>query len=150
MKALGLDIASKTGWAVAEDDSLIELGLLNARDERAIRRFVTGIWEQHPDLDLVAIEAPIALQNGNTTIMLAKMAGALTYAFSERCPVHEVHSSAWRSQVLGMHSRAGREALKAGAVEWVRLRTGRYVTTDEADAACIAFWATRNARAGAL
>lgn len=151
MKCLGLDIASKTGWGIVErvdgKERLSESGIIDATDMRQIRKFVSWLWENHPDLGRCWIESTYVARgphaNPEVTIQLAQKAGAFRYALSERLAVDFVSPAQWRAEVLSPPGKLQRADLKRLAQSHVKLAFRIQVSADEAEAICIAFYGVR-------
>ena len=146
MRLLALDQSSRiTGWAVFDEDQLIEFGKFTANHsdvgERLnyIRKQVINLIDNY-EIDEVVFE-DIQLQsnvanNVQTFKALAEVFGVLYELFVElKMPRTAVLSTVWKS-TLGIKGK-DRTAQKKAAQEWVINTYGVKPTQDECDAICI-------------
>jgi Holliday junction resolvasome RuvABC endonuclease subunit len=162
--ALGIDCATKCGWALVEGppgaERLLSHGVLSLGGKMPSWKTIAGLVQRvqgnTPRLDVVAIELPWLGKNAQTTIRLATLCGQFRQAFG---PVAEddvsvVRATEWQSKILGRLGGKTRDTLKPAAVLWARGAFGVKLSEDEADAAGIAVhllrkraWADRVNRA---
>ena len=160
MIALGIDCATKTGWALVESDGgheklladgVIDLGIPDFWME--IKRLAdASFWETEPKRpDAVAIELPYMGKNAHTLEVLARMCGRFEQAFeSTGAQVQVVRASQWQTSILGRFGGKTRAGLKLAAVAWAKGTFGVSLPSDAADAAGLACFALRTARARKL
>ena len=145
IKILAFDQALiKTGVCTLDGDtvyhSLIDLSKMKDIGERNIqmRQMIQSrIKNNHPDL--VVIE-DVALQaSAKTVIQLAQLQGAIVGACDIfNVPYEIIKPSEWR-KILGFkQGRVKRAELKQQAIDYVKTYYGEDVSSDEADAMCIA------------
>lgn len=146
MRLLALDQATHiTGWAVFEDDKLIEFGKIVSNHEDLGQRLY---YIKHEILSLIdkynineVVFEDIQLQNnvGNnvqTFKSLAELFGVLQETFAEiKMPNVATLASSWKS-ALGIKGK-GRAEQKRNAQSWVVNAYGVRPTQDEADAIAI-------------
>ena len=158
MIALGVDCATNAGWALVEQDKgrdrLIECGVLDLGRPDAWNPVA---WlELHcrtpkPTPDIVAIELPYMGKNVHTLEVLARLCGRFEQAFEPTgARIEVVRASQWQSAILGRFGGKTRAGLKLAAVAWAKGTFGVTLPSDAADAAGLACWALRTARARKL
>ena len=146
MRLLALDQSSRiTGWAVFDEDQLIEFGKFTANHsdvgERLnyIRKQVINLIENY-EIDEVVFE-DIQLQsnvanNVQTFKALAEVFGVLYELFVDlKMPRTAVLSTVWKS-TLNIKGK-DRAAQKKAAQNWVETTYNLKPTQDECDAICI-------------
>ena len=145
IKILAFDQAlGKTGVCTLDDNavyhSLIDLSKTKDVLERSamMRQMIQSrIKNNHPDL--VVIE-DVALQSSpKTLIKLAQLQGAIIGVCElNNIPYEIIKPSEWR-KILGFkQGRVKRAELKQRAIDYVKTCYGEDVSSDEADAMCIA------------
>ena len=146
MKLLALDQSSRiTGWAVFEDNNLVDSGTFTCANDSFGQRLVdiankVFILIQTYSIDEVAIE-DIQLQGsvGNNVVTYKKLAefyGVLEEKLTEAgIPYQTVFSSTWKSS-LDIKGRA-RADQKKNAQLYVQNTYNKKVSQDESDAICI-------------
>lgn len=152
MIALGIDAATKTGWAKVERvdgrEKLLDWGVLD------FKKFEREPWNPPAFLDLrcrapagvpdvVAIELPWLGRDPHALEVLARICGRFEQVFGPRCSdVRVVRAVQWQSKMLG-NTRMGRGALKRLAVAWCKSKLGAKLPQDAADAAVMAVYVMR-------
>jgi len=154
MIALGIDAATKAGWALVEEKAgrlhLLDRGVLDLDRPDAwnpVACLALHCRPPKPAPDVVAIEIPWLGKNVATTITLARICGRFEQAFEPMCPVIVVRASQWQASILGRLGGKTRATLKPAAVLWARGTFGVTLDIDTADAAGIAAYALSQARA---
>lgn len=142
---LGIDCATKAGWALVESDSGKERlrghGVLDLSGKRflLISTVINEILEVVPLVDIVAIELPYLGKNVVTLRTLARLFGRFEQAFEPTgAEIVEALATQWQHQVLGRFGGRKREGLKKASKLWARATFGVDLTEDESDAAGIA------------
>lgn len=146
IKILAFDQALiKTGVCTLDDGtayhSLIDLSKIKNADERraTMRHMIQSqIKNNHPDL--VAIEDVALQSSAKTVIQLAQLQGAIIGACEMfNIPYEILRPSEWR-KTLGFKQgrQIKRPELKQQAIDYVAEHYGEVVSSDEADAMCIA------------
>ena len=150
IKILAFDQAlGKTGVCTLDGDtvyhSLIDLSKIKDVNERAtsMRQMIQSrIKNNNPDL---VVMEDVALQSSaKTVIQLARLQGAIIGACDIfNVPYEILRPSEWR-KTLGFKQgrQVKRPELKQQAIDYVAEKIGENVSSDEADAMCIA-WAAR-------
>lgn len=149
-KLIALDLSTtSTGFAVFENEKLRESGTIAPKSKNWKER-VKEIYEHIHDLILtescdidcktcgkscerflkIVAETPLSLQNGDTTIKLAKLHGLLlSLSFDFNFPLEEIDNQTWKKHI------AGAKASKEQTQDFLkRVRGIKTETTDEADA----------------
>ena len=152
-KILALDQSSRiTGWAVFEDDKLIDSGKFTVSDDDIgirlvkIRKKVLELISQF-EIDKVYFE-DIQLQgnvtnNVQTFKVLAEVFGVIYETLKEiDMPNETVLAGTWKSK-LGIKG-ARRDEQKRNAQAYVQNTYGKKVSQDESDAICIGAYAVLN------
>ena len=152
-KILALDQSSRiTGWAVFEDDKLIDSGKFTVSDDDIgirlvkIRKKVLELISQF-EIDKVYFE-DIQLQgnvtnNVQTFKVLAEVFGVIYETLKEiDIPNETVLAGTWKSK-LGIKG-ARRDEQKRNAQAYVQNTYGKKVSQDESDAICIGAYAVLN------
>lgn len=156
-RILGFDQSSTiSGWAIFDDDKLINYGKWEAKGERStgrissVKAWVAHMVEIHQP-DLVVLE-DIQLQkfDGGEAVLtykkLAHLQGVLkNYLYENGIPYKVVPVATWRNycNIKGKN----RTERKKSAQLRVKDVYGVSVTQDEADAICIASWAAADHKA---
>lgn len=146
IKILAFDQALiKTGVCTLDDGvvyhSLIDLSKMKDADERraTMRHMIQSrIKNNHPDL--VVIEDVALQSSAKTVIQLAQLQGAIIGACEMfNIPYEILRPSEWR-KTLGFKQgrQIKRPELKQQAIDYVAEHYGEVVSSDEADAMCIA------------
>lgn len=152
-KILALDQSSRiTGWAVFEDDKLIDSGKFTVSDDDIgirlvkIRKKVLELISQF-EIDKVYFE-DIQLQgnvtnNVQTFKVLAEVFGVIYETLKEiDIPNETVLAGTWKSK-LGIKGTR-RDEQKRNAQAYVQNTYGKKVSQDESDAICIGTYAVLN------
>ena len=146
IKILAFDQALiKTGVCTLDGDavyhSLIDLSKMKDADKRraTMRQMIQSrIKNNHPDL--VVIEDVALQSSAKTVIQLAQLQGAIISACEMfNIPYEILRPSEWR-KTLGFKQgrQIKRPELKQQAIDYVAEHYGEIVSSDEADAMCIA------------
>lgn len=144
-RALGIDCATSTGWALVEGPAspqLLGSGKLDLRTDASAKIAMLAEKINTVGVDRVVIELPWLGKNIQTTIVLARLCGRFEQVF----PGAEVIvSHVWQTSMLGCGRGAKRAQLKATAQMLAKATFGKDFPEDVADAICIALWALRTA-----
>lgn len=152
MIALGIDCATKCGWALVAQsgatERLLANGVLNLGGKTPSHNLIAGLAlrcrDELPAPSVVAIELPWLGRNVNTTIRLARFCGQFEQAFGRAgADIELVGANQWHSKILGHFGGKTRASLKPAAVLWAQGLFGVRLSEDEADAAGIAVHALR-------
>lgn len=145
IKIIAFDQAlGKTGVCTIDGNtvyhSLIDLSKIKDVAERSamMRQMIQSrIKNNHPDL--VVIE-DVALQSSpKTLIQLAQLQGAIIGVCElNGIPYEILRPSEWRKKLGFKQGRVKRAELKQQAIDYVKYHYGEEVSSDEADAMCIA------------
>lgn len=146
MKILSLDQALvTTGWAFFNNNELIKSGTFNVKSTLPIEARLGSFWKELNNLynefefEYVAFE-DIQNQNNNETYKKLAMVQSAIYLWcyfqNIKCGV--TSPSHWRS-ILGGGFGKKREEQKKAAISYVKEKSGKDVSSDEADAICIGF-----------
>jgi Holliday junction resolvasome RuvABC endonuclease subunit len=133
---LGIDSASRSGWALVQGERLIEHGTVNGADRKrqdTLAAYVCG--KTRPDL--VAIEDNYLGANVNVVKVLSRIVGAWELCFAVRgVDTRLVMGSVWQKALLTGLIDFGTKstARKAACALWVKATYGVKVSEDEADA----------------
>lgn len=145
IKIIAFDQAlGKTGVCTIDDNtvyhSLIDVSKVKDVNERFImmRQMIQSrIKNNHPDL--VVIEDVALQRSAKTVIQLAQLQGAIIGACDIfNIPYEILKPSEWRKTLGFKQGRMKREELKQQAIDYVAEHYGEMVSSDEADAMCIA------------
>jgi Holliday junction resolvasome RuvABC endonuclease subunit len=144
MLSLGIDVATRSGWALVErvagKERLLDHGILNLA--RGPREQIERLASMHARrADLVALELGYLDKNVATLMVLCRFVGR----FEQACEAMGKHpqliqATVWqRSLLRGLAGpMAKREELKRAAVMWARATFREVLGEDEADASAIA------------
>lgn len=145
IKIIAFDQAlGKTGVCTIDNNtvyhSLIDVSKVKDVNERSMtmRQMIQSrIRNNHPDL--VVIEDVALQRSAKTVIQLAQLQGAIIGA----CDIFNIQyeilkPSEWRKMLGFKQGRMKREELKQQAIDYVAEHYGEMVSSDEADAMCIA------------
>lgn len=120
MKILSLDLSTKSsGYAVFEDEKLIDYGVIKSTDEDLLVRgnymaeFVRLLCEKYGKFDLVGIEELKVLSNQATLVKLAQVQGMVLRELKDQ-EVKFVMPTVWRKKFKLNGKRAD---AKAKAIE---------------------------------
>lgn len=142
MRLLALDQSTRiTGWAVYENNKLIQYGKI-IEDSDSLAERLVGVRNKiiklliDYNIDEVAIEDIQEQNNIQTFKALAEVYGVLEELFKEKhIPYRTVYASSWKS-TCGVKGRA-RADQKRNAQLYVANTYGIKATQDECDAICI-------------
>lgn len=145
MIALGIDAATKTGWAQVERangrETLLDWGVLNLK--KLAWREIQTLAREHTSQQVVAVELPWLGKDPHAMGVLARICGRFEQAFEPGgADVRVIQASQWQSKMLG-NVRMGRDALKRLAIMWCHANLGAKLPEDAADAAVMAVYALR-------
>ena len=156
MMALGIDAATRTGWALVSSD----LGRETLVEHNTLELGGRNAWEwvdwlvQHCrgqlQPSIVAVECPWLGKDPHALEVLARLCGRFEQAFEAAgARVIVVKAQQWQCAALSglMNRTSKRVQRKRAAKLWCRATFGVDLCEDEADAACIATWAIRQAQA---
>lgn len=145
MICLGIDCATKTGWALVERESgrerLLDYGVLDISGKKLpawnpVAALALRCRAPNPVPDVVAIELPYLDKNVATALLLARLCGRFEQAFGPSGAQVVVHrASEWQSKILGRFGGRTREELKKAVVLWGKATFGVQLPVDAADAA---------------
>lgn len=143
--AMGIDAATKTGWAQVERangrETLLDWGVLNLKTQSWFK--IHKLAREHTSQNVVAIELPWLGKDPHAMGVLARICGRFEQEFEVGgAIVRVIQASIWQSKMLG-NTRMGRDALKRLAVAWCRSNLGVTLPQDAADAAMLAVYALR-------
>jgi Holliday junction resolvasome RuvABC endonuclease subunit len=139
-KLIALDLSTtSTGFAIFENEELRESGTIAPKNKDwkvRVKEIYQVIYhmiltEKYPYNSLqVVTETPLSLQNGDTTIKLAKLHGLiLSICFQEGVSLQEIDNQTWKKHI------AGARATKFQTQDFLRRVRGiKTETTDESDA----------------
>ena len=144
------DQAKHCGWALFENNKLIEYGVEKLGDEKTTyerilhpaTKFAKRLIEK-TKADMVVIENIQYQSNMATYRKLALLQGALICLFDENDILYSiVEPSKWKSfcKIKGKK----RQEQKENAIKFVKENFDIDVTSDEADAICMGVWSASN------
>jgi Holliday junction resolvasome RuvABC endonuclease subunit len=162
MLAIGIDCATRTGWAVVESvcgrEHPLEHGIVDASKLtpaelcQAMDRVLNlSACNGHNDV-VVALELPFLDKNPHVLEVLARLCGQWEHACAMRgLDAVLVRASRWQPAILTglIDTHSKREQRKRAARMWCKATYGVDLSDDESDAAAIATWACRQHRARA-
>lgn len=143
MKTLALDQALKcTGWAVFENDRVVDSGTFSTQGAAPIEQRLGAIWEFLSDayykheFNFVALEDCQQQKNAQTYQKLSMVkATIILWCYFNDIKYEVLAPSHWRS-ILNIKGRA-REEQKQNAIDFVKEKFKLDVDSDVADAICI-------------
>jgi Holliday junction resolvasome RuvABC endonuclease subunit len=160
--ALGIDCATKCGWALVEGppgaERLLANGVLGLGGKTPSWTLIAGLARQCRDavskIEVVGIELPWLGENPHTAIRLGRYCGQFEQEFGPSgAEIELIRATEWQSRILGRLGGKTRDQLKPAAILWARGQFKVRLSEDEADAAGIAVhllrkraWAARTAR----
>jgi crossover junction endodeoxyribonuclease RuvC len=104
VRLLSIDLSTvSTGWAFFENEELKASGTIKATDKNTIKRLefiYSGMGELFTEYrpDVVVVEKALSLQNGDTTIKLAKLHGLLlSLCIKNNLALEEIDNMTWKS-----------------------------------------------------
>lgn len=140
MKLLSLDLSTtSTGFAIFVDGKLESSGTIAPKNKdwkervfliyKDLRKKINIESIYNRDIKIV-VEKPLSLQNGDTTIKLAKLHGLiLSLSFDMDVSLEEIDNQTWKKHI------AGAKATKEQTQDFLRRVRGiKTETTDESDA----------------
>ena len=158
MKSLGVDVATRAGWAVVQADggheSVIETGIVSPGDPPVCQQIEHVVRIAYcRGVELAVLERPYLEKNLNTMEVLARLLGAWEHSCATRgLEVVLVRASEWQSAILrGLINQASKRAQRKRAARmWVKATFAIDLGEDESDAVALAVWGLRMARARGL
>ena len=145
MRILSFDQATaKTGFAVFDNDKLIESGVIKAKADTSTDKLnemfslvVLKIESTNPDI--VVIEGVVLQKSPYVLIMLAQLQGMIVgYCHKKGVLIEIFGATTWRKNLnFNQGIKVARKELKRQAKEYASRLTDKKVTEDEADAICI-------------
>lgn len=139
-KLIALDLSTtSTGFAIFENEELRESGTIAPKNKdwkervKIIYREILNMLGNEYNLSnavTIVAETPLSLQNGDTTIKLAKLHGLiLSLSFDFGFNLYEIDNQTWKKHI------AGAKATKQQTQYFIEKTTGiKTETTDESDA----------------
>jgi Holliday junction resolvasome RuvABC endonuclease subunit len=151
MLALGTDIGKKTGLAIVAFNSgkfsLVKSKTVTINEPMDVpkcRLGPPGFESSVPITNTAVIELPYLGKNPQTMQKLARIFGWWEYYFARaEIPCTHVNAQQWHTSVLGIGPRVPRKKRKEAAVVFCMRMFKVELPSDEADAACIAYWAIK-------
>ena len=153
---LSLDLSTKSsGWAIFNDEELVEHGCITSASTDMIKRIhimIDGIrflLDNYLDIDTIIVEevrpeGGYGVGNQKTHKALMYLQAALEFLihddYNKRVKIDYIYPSSWRA-AIGIKTGRGvkRTSLKEQDIEFVKKTFGIEVNDDEADAICIGF-----------
>ena len=153
---LSLDLSTKSsGWAIFNDEELVEHGCITSASTDMIKRIhimIDGIrflLDNYLDIDTIIVEevrpeGGYGVGNQKTHKALMYLQAALEFLihddYNKRVKIDYIYPSSWRA-AIGIKTGRGvkRTSLKEQDIEFVKETFGLEVNDDEADAICIGF-----------
>ena len=153
---LSLDLSTKSsGWAIFNDEELVEHGCITSASTDMIKRIhimIDGIrflLDNYLDIDTIIVEevrpeGGYGVGNQKTHKALMYLQAALEFLvhddYNKRVKIDYIYPSSWRA-AIGIKTGRGvkRTSLKEQDIEFVKETFGIEVNDDEADAICIGF-----------
>ena len=153
---LSLDLSTKSsGWAIFNDEELVEHGCITSASTDMIKRIhimIDGIrflLDNYLDIDTIIVEevrpeGGYGVGNQKTHKALMYLQAALEFLihddYNKRVKIDYIYPSSWR-EAIGIKTGRGvkRTSLKEQDIEFVKETFGIEVNDDEADAICIGF-----------
>jgi Holliday junction resolvasome RuvABC endonuclease subunit len=139
MNILGLDQATKTGYAIFKDGMLEQYGVIDASSTNDFTQRIVLIKNETQKLiqkykiSAVALEEVTYQRNPNTLKKLSKLLGVLEVSLLEQRLAYDILTpSEWRSACA--ISGTKRKEQKKNTQKWVENKFGMVVSEDEADA----------------
>jgi Holliday junction resolvasome RuvABC endonuclease subunit len=155
---LGVDVATRTGWAIVEAtpgrEVLRDHGIVDATSDTPLWEQIDAVLDRCHHSATVAIELPYLADNPHTLEVLARLCGQWEAIISMRAgfDVVMVKASQWQSAILtgltDVHSK--RAQRKRASKMWCLATYGVDLDEDRSDAAALATWAARTSRARGL
>ena len=147
MKILGLDTSTtSTGYCVMEDNKILSYGVIKpSKKQDAIDRIIYIEKEIKEliiakEVEYVCIEELSSMRGASTTKVLATLQGHLEVELRKKeMLVTKCRPSEWRK---GKVKGRTRQELKSSAIEYIKNKYNLEVNDDEADAICIAEYAS--------
>lgn len=152
MKVLGLDVATKTGFAIIDESGIINSGIIQLNPKVTYRERLKFLREQVLELlinykpDIVALETVYAVkhkkkQNVKTVAVLNWMRGVVMESIPRNSELIDVYATTARKDVIGS-GRATKEDVFNWAVKEYELDDFVFSKhNDVTDAILLARWA---------
>jgi Holliday junction resolvasome RuvABC endonuclease subunit len=134
-KLIALDLSTiSTGYAVFINGELESSGTIIPGKKLEVMNRIYVIYKELKNLidypDVVVVEKALSLQNGDTTIKLAKLHGVLlSICMEQMVKLEEIDNQTWKKHIAG--AKASKEQTK-DFLE--KIRGIKTQTTDESDA----------------
>ena len=156
MLAIGVDVATISGWAIVEStngrETLLEHGIVDATNKTPLWEQIDRVLDKSRHVATVALELPWLGPNPHTLEVLARFTGQWEHACTMRgleCVL--VRPGQWQPAILtgliDLHSQ--REQRKKAARMWCKATFGVSPSEDECDAIGLSTWACRTRLAAA-
>ena len=147
MKILGLDTSTtSTGYCVMEDNKILAYGVIKPKKSLDVIDRIIYIEKEIKELiiakevEYVCIEELSSMRGASTTKVLATLQGHLEVELRKKeMLVTKCRPSEWRK---GKVKGRTRQELKSSAIEYIKNKYNLEVNDDEADAICIAEYAS--------
>lgn len=136
---LALDLATQTGWAIAHDGVLIDVGTLDLGRDLSQGERLCKLWGwliSRLDTDLVVCEQP-HLRGGGSFYLAGLAAVVILWGEVHGVAYAGVHTATLKKHATG-NGRAEKPAMVAAAAKRWGIEPG---SDDEADALCLLAWA---------
>jgi Holliday junction resolvasome RuvABC endonuclease subunit len=138
---LGIDSASRAGWALVQGEKLLEHNVVTEATNRLRQDALAAYVCSKNRPDLVVIEDNFLSANVATLKVLARMVGAWEMSFAVRgVETTLMIPESWRAATVKalVPKKPVRADWKLAAKTWVRSTYGVTVGEDEAEAICMA------------
>jgi Holliday junction resolvasome RuvABC endonuclease subunit len=142
---LGLDSATRCGWALVQGERLIEHGVVSPATDRRRQDTLAAYVCSKTRPDLVVIEDNWLGDNPSTVKVLARMVGAWEMAFAIRGVETELMIPAeWRQVLRGIVCKKPMsDDWKRAAIAWVKATYGVTAGEDAAEAIAMSTFVSR-------
>jgi len=150
---LGIDQSTRSsGWAlIGEPHGSRRVGVAKgAADIVDVLHEAKSFAGPLPIVAVLEDHRSFAFSRGNMSVKSLLGMGAARGRWQQELEVfgitdvHMVEPRVWRREVLGLRGNTSAEAAKEAAARHAAFVLRREVSSDEAEALCIALWATRN------
>ena len=152
---LAVDPGDASGWSIWTNGGYKASGILEAHQRDAIPRVIEMLSEYAEDAGsppVMVRERPFSARTIGPA--WGMWDAAWERAFGNRRKVVKVWPSTWMSRVLGVSTKAGKEAIRGRSIQTARTiqalagQSMRETTHDEAAAVCIGRWGTHAGEVG--
>jgi Holliday junction resolvasome RuvABC endonuclease subunit len=151
LRILALDQASRTGYAVFDDNKLIECGVIDHSNIKDPIKRISQIKKSINKLirktkaEVVILEDAQLQFNVHTFKILCKLLGVLeTHLFDKQIAFKTVRPGEWRRACKIKGKK--REEQKVNTIKWVKRTFGVDATSDECDAIAIGWYLVQKMR----